>query len=189
MRRDAAPRGMTLVELLVAMVLALGATAALGVGVRAGLAAGLRAGTDAEAAIETAAALEQLTRDLRAAGYDPRGAGFPPFTVVAADSVELQADLDSDGAIDATSEERVAYRVAASSRSLQRIVGAQSLPILSEVASGGLRFAWLDAAGATLDPDDPATAAAARLVAIDLAATPPGRPVVRVHGGVRLLNR
>ncbi|MCC6766125.1 MAG: hypothetical protein IT293_15815 [Deltaproteobacteria bacterium] len=180
---------MTLVELLVAMVLGLVATAALGAVGRAGLAAGLRAGTDAEAAIETAAALDQLVRDLRVAGYNPRGVGFPAFTVVAADRVELHADLDGNGAIDATSDERIAYRVAAASRSLQRVVGAQSLPILSDVASDGLRLDWLDAAGAALDPADPAAAAAARLVAIDLTATPPGRPAVRVHGGARLLNR
>ncbi|MEB2284657.1 MAG: hypothetical protein B6D46_01420 [Polyangiaceae bacterium UTPRO1] len=182
-------RGMTLVELLVGMMLGLVATAALGVVLRAGLAASLRAGADAEVAIETAAAVDQLVRDLRSAGYDPRGAGFPAFRLTAADRVELQADLDGDGAIDGNSEERVAYRVAVASRSLQRIVGAQSLPILADVESSGLRLAWFDAAGNALDPDDSATAEAARFVAIEIAATPSGRPVARLHGGAQLRNR
>lgn len=182
-------RGMTLVELLVGMLLGLVAAAALTVVLRAGLAATVRAGDDAEAAIESAAALDQLVRDLRIAGYDPAGAGVAPFTLTAADRVEIQADLDGNGAIDAASEERVAYRVAASSRSVQRVLGTQSLPILSDVPSGGLRFAYRDAAGTLLDPADAATRSAARLVEIDLTVAPPGRPVLRLHGGVRLVNR
>lgn len=183
------PRGMTLVELLVGMGVGVVAAAALAILLRTGLAASVRAGGDAETAIETAAALDQLVRDLRVAGHDPAGAGFTPFTVAAADGVDLQADLDGDGAIDASSEERIAWRVVAASRSLQRVVGSQSLPILTDVASDGLRLAWLDATGTALDPADPATGAAARLVTVELVATPPGRPTVRVHGGTRLVNR
>ena len=165
------------------------AAAALTVILRAGLAAGIRAGGDAEAAIEASAALDQLVRDLRIAGYDPAGAGIAPFALTAADRVEIQADLDGSGTIDASSEERVAYRVATSSRSLQRVVGTQSLPILSDVSSGGLGLVYRDATGTALDPTATTTRTAARLVEIDLTTAPPGRPVVRLHGGASLVNR
>ena len=96
--------------------------------------------------------VDQLVRDVRIAGYDPTGAGIAALTLAGADRLELQADLDGNGAIDASSEERIGYRVAPSSRSLQRIVGSQSLPILSDVAADGLRLSYFDAAGAALDP-------------------------------------
>ena len=116
-------RGLTLVELLVGMLVGLVAAAALTAVLRAGVAASIRAGTDAETAIEAAAALDQLVRELRVAGYDPTGSGVAPFVTTAADHVEIDADLDGSGTLDATSEEHVTYRVATSSRSLQRVVG------------------------------------------------------------------
>ncbi len=190
MRRRAANAGMTLVELLVGMGLGLVGAAAMTALVRGGIAAGARASTDAETAIEAAAALDQLVRDLRVAGYDPTGAGITALPVVAADRIELQADLDGDGAIDPTSEEQIGYRVAPSSRSLQRVVGAQSLPILSNVATDSFRLAYFTADGTRLDPADAATGAATRVVQIDLTTAPPGRPsAVRLLGGARLVNR
>ncbi len=188
-RRRGHPTGMTLVELLVGMVLGLVGTAAMTALLRAGVAASERAGSDAERAIATAAAVDQLVRDVRVAGYDPAGAGFAPFSLTATDRLELQADLDGSGTIDASSEERVGWRVASSSRSLQRVIGAQTLPILSDVAADGLRLAYFDAAGAALDPAAPATGRATRLVTITVAATASGRPAVRVHGGAALGNR
>ncbi len=183
-------RGMTLVELLVGMVLGLVAAAAMTALLRVGVAAGERAAGDAETAIETAAAVDQLVRDVRIAGYDPTGAGIAALTLAGADRLELQADLDGNGAIDASSEERIGYRVAPSSRSLQRIVGSQSLPILSDVAADGLRLSYFDAAGAALDPTAAATRDATRLVAIDVTSSPRGRTAsVHVHGGARLVNR
>jgi len=189
MRRGDARTGMTLVELLIGMTLGLVGVAALTALLRAGVAAGTRAGADAETAIEAAAAVDQLVRDVRIAGYDPTGAGIAAFTVLAADRVELQADLDGNGTIDAGSDERIGWRVATSSRSLQRVVGAQTLPILSDVAAGGFRLAYLDADGTSLDPTVAATGAATRMVEVDLTAAPSGRPAVHVHGGARLVNR
>jgi hypothetical protein len=181
--------GLTLVELLVGMTLALVGAAALTALLRTGVAAWTRAGADTEAAREVADGVDQPVRDVRLAGYDPTAAALAGLTVVAADRIEVTADLDGDGAIDATSEERVGYRVATSSRSLQRIVGTQSLPIVSDVAAGGLALAYFDAAGTRLDPAAATTAAATRVVTVDLTATPGGRPAVRVAAGVRLVNR
>jgi prepilin-type N-terminal cleavage/methylation domain-containing protein len=181
--------GMTLVELLIGMTLGLVGAAALTALLRAGVAAGTRAGTGAETAIEAAAAVDQLVRDVRVAGYDPTGAGIAAFSLVAADRIEIQADLDGNGTIEAGSDERIGWRVATSSRSLQRVLGAQTLPILADVAAAGFRLAYLDAAGTRLDPAAAATADATRMVEIDLTSAPAGRPAVHVHGGARLVNR
>ncbi len=182
-------RGMTLLELLVGMTLGMVGLAAMTALVRVGTAAWERAGARAEAATEIAAAADQVIRDLRLAGYDPRVTGVAGLTIVEADRVELTADLDGNGAIDADSEERIGYRWSAGSRSLQRIVGRQTLPILSDVTPGGFRLAYLDASGAVLDPRAPATAASTRVVTVDLTTSSPGTTATRIGAGARLVNR
>jgi prepilin-type N-terminal cleavage/methylation domain-containing protein len=183
-------RGLTLVELLVGMVLGLVAAAAMTALLRSGLAAWERAGAHAEVETEVAAAIDQVTRDLRLAGYDPRAAGIAGLTITEAARLELTADLDGNGAIDTDSEERIGYRVATSSSSLQRVVGRQSLPILTDVAASGLRFTYFDAAGNPLAPTAAGTAANTRFVTVDVTtlAHPP-QPAVRLGGGARLGNR
>jgi prepilin-type N-terminal cleavage/methylation domain-containing protein len=107
MRRRATRRaGMTLVELLIGMMLGLVGAAALTALLRAGVAAGRvparrRVG-------DRDAPRRRSARPRRAvAGYDPTGAGIAAFAVVAADRVEIQADLDGNGTIDAGSDERI----------------------------------------------------------------------------------
>lgn len=181
-------QGFTLVELLVGTALGLVAAAAMTALVRVGVAAWERAGTQAERALEIAAAADQLARDLRVAGYDPAGAGLSALTLTADDRIEITADLDGDGVIDPTSEERIGYRVATSSRSLQRVVGVQTLPILADV--GAFALAYRDADGVALDPAATATAAATRVVTFSLTTTDADRRrPLHVAGGVRLLNR
>ena len=183
-------RGLTLVELLVGMVIGVVAAAALTALLRAGVAAWQRAGAHAEVATEVAGAVDQITRDLRLAGYDPRGAGIAGLTIAEAARLELTADLDGNGAIDADSEERIGYRVAPSSQSLQRVVGRQTLPILSDIAASGLRFTYFDAAGNALGPATAATLTGARFVTVDVAtAAHPPLAGVRLGGGARLGNR
>ena len=181
---------MTLVELLIGMTLGLVAVAAMTALLRIGTAAWERAGASAEVTIEVAEAVDQLARDLRDAGYDPAAAGIAGLTVTASDRLEVTADLDGNAAIDLDSEERIGYRWSAASGSLQRVVGRQSLPILSDVAAGGFLLAYFDRDGARLDPTAPATRAAARLVTVDLATVPRGGQAgVRISGGARLVNR
>jgi type IV pilus assembly protein PilW len=180
-------KGLTLVELLIGMVLGLVAAAAMTALVRVGVAAWERAGADSERALELAAAVDQLARDVRIAGYDPTDAGLGALTVTAHDRLEITADLDGDGTIDPNSEERIGYRVAPSSRSLQRMVGAQTLPILADVTAFAL--AYFDANGVLLDPGDSTTAAATRLVTVGVTTSKPGRHPLRVDGGARLVNR
>jgi Tfp pilus assembly protein PilW len=182
-------RGTTLVELLIGMVLGLVGAAAMTALLRTGTAAWERAGADAEVATEVAGAVDQLTRDLRVAGYDPAEAGIAGLAVTAADRIELAADHDGDGTIDPDSDERIGYRWSAASGSLLRVVGQQVLPILSDVAAGGFRLAYFDRDGAELDPADPATGAAARVVTVALATAARGRRAsLQISGGARLLN-
>ena len=181
-------KGFTLVELLVGLALGLVAAAAMTALVRVGVAAWERAGARAQRALEIAAAADQLARDLRVAGYDPAATGtIDGLTVTAVDRVEITAVLDGDGIIDPTSEERIGYRVAATSRNLQRVVGAQTLPILADVAA--FTLAYRSADGDALDPDDAATAAATRVVTFTLTTIDDDRGPLHVAGGARLLNR
>jgi Tfp pilus assembly protein PilW len=183
-------RGTTIVELLAGVTLGLLVLAATAALLIAGLAAWERAGARAEAVAAAAAALDQIARDVRVAGYDPRAAGVAGIVAAGPARLELAADLDGDGAIDAGSEERVGYRRATSSASLLRVVGAQAMPILSDLTSDGFRLRYFDGDGGELDPGDPDALAAVRLVTIDLATrSGPGAPPVRAGGGARLLNR
>jgi hypothetical protein len=185
-----APAGTTLVEVLLGIalgVVALAATASL---LTAGLAARARAGAGADGLAAAAGAVDQIVRDVRLAGYDPDAAGFGGVADATSTSVVLEADLDGDGAVDASSEERVAYRLSAAGDALQRVVGAQVLPLVSPLAPGGFRLRYFDAAGAELDPADPGAADAVRAVTVTLATRARGGlPGVELSGGARLLNR
>lgn len=169
-------RGMTVVELLVGTMLALvvlGALAgAVGTGARVLAAAGARG--EAEDTLEMA--LEALTFDLRRAGYDPAAAGLAPLTDAAADRVGSVADLDGDGAIDATSEETTGYTCAGSPLRLSRLVGRQSLPLADGLTQ--CAFTYLDADGRTIAVPAaglaPADRARVRAVALAVSARPTG---------------
>ena len=185
-----APAGMTLMEVLIGLVLGLGALAALTALVSGSLAARARAGAGAEALAAMAGAIDQIVRDVRLAGYDPRERGLAGVVAAAPASLVLQADLDGDGAIDSSSEERVTYRPSAATASLLRIVGTQTMPLLSDLAPGGFRLRYFDASGSELDPTTPAMADAIRAVTVDLQTRPSGTiPGIRMGGGARLLNR
>lgn len=182
--------GLTLVELLLGLVLGLGTLAALTALIAASLAARARAATSTEMLAATAAAIDQIVRDVRLAGYDPRGRGVGGIVTAAPASLALEADLDGDGTIDLSSEEHVAYRRSPTSASLLRVVGAQSMPLLSDLVPDGLAFRYLDANGAELDPSAAGAAAAIRAVIVELATRTSGPlPGVRMRGGARVLNR
>jgi Tfp pilus assembly protein PilW len=182
--------GVTLVELMVGLVLGLLVVAGLTALLSATLAARERAGRGVERLAATTAALDQLARDIRLAGYDPQARGIGGVTTASIASVSLDADLDGDGTIDTTSEEHVTYRVAASSGTLQRVVGAQSLPLLSDVGTGSFILHYLDGVGAELDPLAPTTRSAVRMIWAELRVAAVGTlPEIRLAGGARLLNR
>lgn len=169
-------RGFGVAELLVGAtigLLVLGAlTAALGAGGRLLLGTGLRLEAD-DVAVSAA---EALAFDVRRAGWDPAAAGVEPLPGAAADGLTVEADLDGDGSIDATSEERVRWACLGGPPRLSRIVGVQSMPVANAVVA--CAFAYLDADGAPVpDPGgglDAAARAAVRAVVLDVAVQPPG---------------
>jgi Tfp pilus assembly protein PilW len=188
--RHRAPAGLTLVELLVGLAIALVVVGALAALAQTTLGTWRRTHAATTATEEALSALDQMVRDLRQAGYDPRrraAAGLGPF---AADQVTLTADLDGDGRIDTRSREHVSYRRAGRSGDLIRVLGRQAMPLLTGLAADGLRLAYYDAAGAEIAPGDAGAADAVRVVVVTLVTRPTeGRAAVRVTGGARLLSR
>ena len=183
--------GATLVELIVGtglgLLVMLGLTSLLSVT----LAARARAAERAAAVTALAAAVDQIARDVRLAGFDPEARGVAALAGASATSIVISADLDGNGGIDTASEEQVGYRLSgAGGDTLQRTVGRQSLPLLSGLAAGGFRLAYLDAGGAEIDPGAPSALAAVRAVTVEVAlrATRAHGPL-RLRGGARLLNR
>ena len=168
--------GFTVVELLVAgtvgLVVLAALTALVGAGGRVLLGAGLRLETDDM----VVSAFEAFAFDVRRAGWDPAAAGAQALVAAASDAITMEADLDGDGAIDPSSEERVRWACSSGPPRLSRIVGAQSMPAAGSVTA--CRFAFFDADGATLPSPpgglDGAARAAVRAIRLDLAVRPPG---------------
>lgn len=183
--------GATLVELIVGTALGLlvmlGLTSLLSVT----LAARARAADRCEATTALAGAIDQITRDVRLAGFDPEARGVTALAGASATSIVIAADLDGNGSIDTASEEQVGYRLSGSGGdTLQRTVGRQSLPLLSELAVGGFRLRYLDGDGAELDPGAPDALAGVRAVTVELALhATRAHGALRMKGGARLLNR
>src|SRR5262249_45322310 len=141
-------RGMTLVELLMAMtitLLALGAcVGALAASARVVAAIGARAEVEDTAQL----AAEAFRFDARRAGFDPAAAGVEGLAAALPDQLTLQADLDGDGTLDPGSEEVTRWVCATAPPRLSRIIGAQSLPVAAPVSRCVLRY--FDGAGAEL---------------------------------------
>ena len=176
MRPSPCVRGAGLVELLVGTALALlvlsALTAAVGTGARLLIACGARG--EAEDTVQ--AVLEALTFDVRRTGWDPTASGLVGVREADADRFGVAADLDGDGAIDATSEETTAYRCDTRARRLSRLVGRQSLPLADGVTS--CAFHYLDREGAVMPIPAGGLAAEARArigaLALDLVLVPNG---------------
>ena len=189
-RRHHPAAGFTLLEVLLGLTLGLGALAALTALLSPTLAARARAAQGSETLAAAAAAIDQITRDVRLAGYDPRARAIGGIVAADATSLVLEADLDGDGTIDASSEEHVAYRRSAATAGLQRVVGTQSMPLLSDLTSTGLTFRYRDASGATVDPTRAGALTAIRTVTVEIATLASrSLPGVRLNGGARVLNR
>ena len=137
MRRARDEAGYSLVELLVSLaVLALvlaGILSILFTGQRSYLAGAARV----EAQQAARVGLERMVKELREAGYDPTGAGFPPIVVAEPTRVTFQRDLNGNGVIDPT-RERVSFLLQGSV--LRRDAGAGAQPIVEGVRGFGLTY-------------------------------------------------
>ena len=87
-------------------------------------------------------ALERLGRELRGAGIDPRGTGFPPLVNPTPTGFTIQNDLNGDGVV-AGNPERITYSL--TGRTLRRKAGGGAQPLIDDVEA--LAFAYLDSEG------------------------------------------
>jgi Tfp pilus assembly protein PilW len=168
-------RGTGVVELLVAVAIALAvlgaAAGALGAGGRLLAACAIRG--ESEDTVQLA--LEALAFDVRRAGWDPARAGLVAIREATPDRLAVAADLDADGRLDAGSEESVTWVCDRAGGRLSRIVGRQSMPLAEDVAA--CEFRYLDRDGLDLAPGiglDAAARARVRAVGLRLAVAPPG---------------
>lgn len=185
--------GLTLVELLIGLAMTsimLGALASL---VTVTLTTWRRSIAVTEMTDDALATLDQITRDIRVAGYDPRQRNITGLVAATPDRIALAADLDGNGKIDRRSKELITYRRTRSG-SLLRVVGRQAMPLLSGLDADGLQFEYLDKQARPIDPRKHGALNDIRLVTVTLAARVgrndgPDRASTRVAGGARLLSR
>jgi len=142
--------GFTLVELLISLaVLSLPLAAVLGI-LREALNVYGWGTSRVEAQQSARIALERMARELREAGYDPRGAGIEPVIAAASDRVTFQRDLNGNGVVDPT-RERVTFLVRHGEHVLRRDAGGGAQPIIDGVR--GLSLTYFDRTGAPVfDP-------------------------------------
>jgi Tfp pilus assembly protein PilW len=176
-------RGCGLVDLVVGTFLGFFVLTMLVVGLGSGGRLLANAGQRGEAEDTTQLAVEAFAFDARRAGFDPAAVGVERITQAQSDRVTFTADLDGDGLVDATSEEKVAYLCNLSLHRLSRIVGSQSLPVADDVIACALRY--VDAAGTPIPVPVGGLAAADRAraaaVVLDVSLEPANltRPVAR----------
>jgi Tfp pilus assembly protein PilW len=168
--------GSSLVELLAGLAIGLLVTLAAVSAVAVALRHLVRFAVRAEADDIAALALEAFTLDVRRAGFDPRATGIDAVVEATAARLGLHADLDGDGAVDATSEEATTIACDVPGGRLSRILGSQSLPLASGVAACTLAYAGADGAVLLVPPGglDAAARRRIRRVTLDLALVPPG---------------
>ena len=152
--------GFTLLELLLAMTL----TGVLGVAaVRLFVAqhqASVRQGEGIRRTQNARAGFDLMTREMRNAGYDPRGTAGAGVTTWSAHVFGWTADLDADGTADDAGE-RVEYRLAGDG-TLVRREDAIDVPVAEHVTELGFTY-FADADGAPAASADEIVLVAVRL--------------------------
>jgi len=138
--------------------------------------------------------LDVLSRDLRQAGFDARGTAVEPVVAATSTTLVLQQDDDGDGIVDTGSTEIITYAFRPEAGTLSRVVGRQSMPLVTGLPADGFQLSYMDSAGAALDPDtgglDATDRAAIRRVRVDLLArATSGEPLAGVVTDVALRNR
>lgn len=173
-------RGFALAELLVAVAVVGIIFVALAGTLQQGEQAYLGGTMRLEAQQNARVALERLGRELRGAGIDPRGTGFPPLANPTATGFTIQNDLNGDGVI-AGNPETITYSLRG--RTLRRNAGGGAQPLIDDVEF--LAFTYLDA-----DGNPPQTPGEIRTVLISITTGPRGPGAgVTMTTQIRLRNR
>jgi hypothetical protein len=102
-------------------------------------------------------------RDIAFAGADPARLGFAALRSASGEHVELESDLDGDGAIDGSSAERILLaRAGPGDGRFLRWVGRQPMSLAAPVPTAGVRLRYFDAAGVEIGAGGGALADAER---------------------------
>ena len=138
--------------------------------------------------------IDVITRDIRQAGFDPRGTGLVPIIAANASLLGLQQDTDGDGDIDRHSRELTTYAFRHAQGTLSRIIGQQSMPLATGLPADGFRLNYLDAAARILpmgaDGLDDAAREAVRLVSVAVTVRDTlGKPLASARTSVAVRNR
>ena len=175
---------MHLADLLVAMAIFGGVSAAMFTVLQEGLRVYAVGVSRAESQQSGRIAVERLAGEIRTAGFGPRPAAFAAITVAEPTRIVLHRDLDGDGVVTGSGE-TITWRLTGAT--LRRDAGAGAQPVIDGVRSFALEY--LDAAGHAVENPDEIRTVAITLVteaAWDLA----DRSVVtRFATRVRLRNR
>jgi hypothetical protein len=164
--------GVTLVELLVATALGLVGVATVLSFNRAQFFALRDQATQLDIQTSTRAIVDLFAREVRRAGRDPACTKiFAALVSGSASQVHIQEDLNSNGVLDAATED-LTYRIV-NSRRIERVAGTTVDVLIDGVDLTGSRIRYFDGGGAELLPSPTLSAAqlaGARRVRLELAA-------------------
>ncbi len=155
--------GFTLIEILVAMLIGVGVAATVAWFGRTQFLAMEDQVAQLDIQTSTRAIVDVFARDVRRAGMDPTCAKNVTAVVDASPTaLRFQADLNSNGAVDAASEDLL-YRLVDGVR-VERGQGTTVEPLLEDVDLSGSRIRYFDAAGFELLASASLTAAQRALI-------------------------
>ena len=132
------------------------------------------------------AAMDMMSREIRMAGYDPVEINFDSNpsnnfsgVTVNASQLQIQADLDGNGAIDTSSKENIVYAFNTANKKITRNIGAGAQSFAENVDS--FTFTYLDGSGNVT-----AASASVRQIRMTIACrTAKPDPAYTANGGYR----
>lgn len=151
-RLYAGPRGFSLVEMLIAMAVGL---VVLGAIYSVFTIQNKTFGNQEEIVAmqqSVRAGMDMMAREIGMAGYDPtrlnsdaNSANNFSGVTVNASQLQIRADLDGNGAIDATGQENIVYAFDATNKRITRNIGTGAQSLVEDV--NAFTFAYLDGSG------------------------------------------
>ncbi|MBU1184433.1 MAG: prepilin-type N-terminal cleavage/methylation domain-containing protein [Proteobacteria bacterium] len=96
------------------------------------------------------AGMDMMAREIGMAGYNPAGVNFAGVTVITS-QLQIQADLDGNGAIDSTSQENVIYIFDSTNKQITRYIGAGNQAFVENVDSFTFEYLKGDGTAATTE--------------------------------------